>query len=289
MRHLARIWLALPLLLLAAPPARSQETTDRLRETMAAIAAGETGAERRAAITERLRAAGVEFELQEFLDQKQRMGTNVIARVPGQVARTLLIGAHYDRVAVGRGVVDNGGACAALVELLRSIKASPLARHTLTVLFFDLEEGGLIGSRAYLERLGPDARPAHAINVDIFAYGDSIFATASQPDGPLLRALREAGATLGVPVRDAPLARYPGSDHQSMVAAGLDTAGIALIDGADIDGVLGIGPLDKTRLGTGPRILTIIHSPRDTLDEARPDDVAKGVRVLEQLIRRLDQ
>jgi Zn-dependent M28 family amino/carboxypeptidase len=174
------------------------------------------------------------------------------------------------------------------VELLRSIKAAPLAKHTLVVLFFDLEEGGLGGSRAYLERLGADARPAYAINLDIFAYGDSLFATASNPDGPLLRALRGAATSAGLPVRDAPISRYPGSDHQSMAAAGLDTLGLALVDTADIDGVLKTGPVDPTKLGSGPRILSIIHSPHDTMDEARVEDVAKGIRVLEQLIRTLD-
>ena len=287
--HRVRGWLALLLLLLAAAPGRSQQAADRLRETMTAIASGETSAERRTAITDRLRAAGIDFDLQEFVDQKKRAGTNVVARVRGQGGRTLLIGAHYDRVGVGRGVVDNGGACAALVELLLSVRASPLGRHTLVVLFFDLEEGGLVGSRDYFERLAPDARPAYAINVDIFAYGDSIFATASHPAGPLLRALREAGASAGMPVRDVPVMQYPGSDHQSMIAAGLETLGLALVDGADVDGILAAGGPNSLNLGKGPRILSIIHSPRDTMDEARPDDVAKGARLLEELIRRLDR
>jgi hypothetical protein len=60
------------------------------------------------------------------------------------------------------------------------------------------------------------------------------------------------------------------------------------VDAADIDGVLKTGPVDPTKLGSGPRILSIIHSPHDTMDEARVEDVAKGIRVLEQLIRTLD-
>ena len=35
------------------------------------------------------------------------------------------------------------------------------------------------------------------------------------------------------------LNRYPGSDHQSMMAAGVETVGVALVDKADIEGILG--------------------------------------------------
>ena len=73
-----------------------------------------------------------------------------------------------------------------------------------------------------------------------------------------------------------------------MMNAGLETLGLALVDTADIDGVLAIGG-GKLTLGKGPRILTIIHSPNDTLAEVRPEQRARGSTVLEQLIRAMDR
>ncbi|HEX5110506.1 MAG TPA: M28 family peptidase [Vicinamibacterales bacterium] len=273
--------------MLPAAYATPQQRSDELRTTLTAIADGDGSAGRRAAIVAALRAAGVELELQEFVDRRQRPGTNIVARIPGP-GRRLLVAAHYDRVAVGRGVVDNGGACAALVDLLRTLKTAPLARHALDVVFFDLEEAGLAGSRAYFART-PAPRPEHAINLDVFAYGDALFATASNPDGPLMRALREAGHALNLPVRDAPVARYPGSDHRSMMDAKIDTLGIALVDAPDIDIVLASGTRGAGTPNAGARVLTIIHSPRDTLAEARADDIVKGVSALEQLLRTIDR
>ena len=282
-------WAALTLVAIGLPAAnaRPQQLADGIPAMLSAIADGDGSAGRRAAIVAALRSVGIEFELQEFVDRQNRSGTNIVARLSGPGGR-LLVGAHYDRVAVGGGVVDNGGACAALVDLLRILKASPLERHALEVVFFDLEEGGLSGSRAYFARKA-EPLPERALNLDIFAYGDALFVTASDPDGPMLRALREAGRASNLAVRDAPIDRYPASDHRSMMEATIDTLGIALVDAADVDVVLGSGTRGAGTPGAAARVLTIIHSPRDTLAEAKPDDIVRGVSALERLLRTIDR
>jgi Zn-dependent M28 family amino/carboxypeptidase len=195
----------------------------------------------------------------------------------------MVVGAHLDRVSVGRGAVDNGASCAALIEIAAAIKASPLTRATLQIVFFDREEVGLVGSRAFFAAAG--RRVDYAINMDIFAYGDTIFATASHADGMLLRLLKMAADESRLPVRDVPRNRYPTSDHISMMNAGVETLGLALIDAADVDGVLAMGANGAAR----PRILTIIHTPNDTLNEVRPAEVARGIAMVERLIRAVDR
>jgi hypothetical protein len=61
-----------------------------------------------------------------------------------------------------------------------------------------------------------------------------------------------------LPVRDVPRASYPGSDHQTMMSAGVETLGIALVDSTEIDGTVGIAT-GRLKPGQGPRVLQIIH------------------------------
>lgn len=271
-----RIFLAAFLVLVQVP----RTPADQLRETTASIAAGATTADRRTAITDRLKAAGVDFHVEEFVSGT-RSGANIVATLPGKTeSRTLLLGAHYDRVARGRGAVDNAASCAVLLELVERLKSRPVAT-TVTVVFFDLEELGLLGSRSYFQTHAGSALPAQAMNFDIFGYGETFFVTPSKADGPLLASLQQAAAELGFPVRSFPIAQYPSSDHRAMASAGIETLGVTLIDGSEIDSVVAPGPARS-------RILSLIHTDADTMDQIREQDMAKALPVLERTIRLLD-
>ena len=261
-----------------------QDATARITASLNAIVSGDNNAARRDAIVAQLKAAGVDPVVEPF-GEGRAAGTNVVVTLPVIGTKTIVIGAHLDRVSVGRGAVDNGGSCAVLIELVAAFKASPLARSTLRVVFFDREENGLVGSRMHFS--APGHRADYALNLDVFAYGDTIFATGSRPDGVLLRSLRAAGEATGLPVRDVPPDRYPGSDHQTMINAQIETVGLALVDKADVDGILAMAP-SKMTAGQAPKVLRIIHTPNDTMAEVRVDQMTRGLALVEQLIRRLD-
>ena len=71
---------------------------------VARISAGADTAARGQAITSRLDAMGVTWR-EEAFEQKDKHGRNLLADLGGKAdAPLLLIGAHYDRVAVGHGV-----------------------------------------------------------------------------------------------------------------------------------------------------------------------------------------
>jgi aminopeptidase S len=259
----------------------SGEPAVRLRETTAGIAAGTSTTERGAAITDHLKSAGVTFHVEEFRDGT-RSGTNIVATIPAKAAsRTLLLGAHYDRVARGRGAVDNAASCAVLVELIERLKSKPLSNTTMTIVFFDLEEIGLVGSRSYFQTLSNSAIPNQAINLDIFGYGETFFVSPSTPSGSLMTFLKQAASETGFPIRSIPITQYPLSDHVSMARAGVETIGIALIDGSEIDSVITPGAVP-------PRILSMIHTDADTMEQVREQDMAKALPVLERTIRLLD-
>jgi aminopeptidase S len=267
-----------------AAPASAQELA-RVQASVSAIAANDGNGQRRDAILKSLSALDVTAESQAF-GEGTRAGVNLVVTLPGRESRVILVGAHYDRVPVGQGAVDNGASCAVLIELISAFKASPLGRYTLKFVFFDQEELGLLGSRAYLA--AKSDRPAYAVNLDVFAYGDSLFATPSRTDSVLAKALQAAAEAQRLPVTMVPANRYPGSDHQSMMAAGIETVGVALVDKADVEGVLAAPPSALVP-GKGPRILTIIHTPADTLAEVRAEQVVRAIPVVEQMIRTIDR
>ncbi|NJK62291.1 MAG: M28 family peptidase [Synechococcaceae cyanobacterium SM2_3_1] len=70
----------------------------------------------------------------------------------------ILVGAHYDAVPASPGADDNATGLAVLLELVRSISQLPL-RRPLWFVAFDLEEQGLLGSRAYAHHLRTHGQP----------------------------------------------------------------------------------------------------------------------------------
>jgi Zn-dependent M28 family amino/carboxypeptidase len=270
------------LLLLCCLPAASLARQAPFLDVVGQITAGADSAGRRLALTKLLDADNLPHDLEQF-SFPNFAGANIVVNIPAiQPHGTLLIGAHYDRVGVGQGAVDNAASCAVLLRLLADVRSRPLTSFSVTGVFFDLEERGLVGSQAYFAAHQNAARPAAALNLDIFGYGDTFFVTASSETMPLLGALRQATSASTIHLREVSRSQYPASDHRIMMTAGLDTIGLALIDGSEIDSI--IQPRDAP-----PRIMTIIHTPADTSEKIQPADVDRGFRVLEQAIRSADQ
>jgi len=277
----SRIALTICLIISASAAAAAQQAADFMEQT-AAIAKGQDTAGRRRAITDSLQTAGIEYRLEEF-SLPRFSGTNIVVDIPGKdTSKVFLLSAHYDRVSVGQGAVDNAASCAVLLELLKEFKRNPLNNFSIRGLFFDLEEAGLVGSQAYLASIRDKQMPADAVNLDIFGYGDTLFAAASSAEGSLAKALQRAAQETSLHVRLVEPARYPASDHRPMIAAGIETLGLSLIDGAEIDPIL-------QRSAQTPRILTIIHTAQDTTDNIRGSDIEKAFPVLLQTIRGVDE
>lgn len=151
----------------------------------------------RAALVQRLAKAGVAplpagYE-QRFpvtgRDTSLREGVNVLAMVRGtDTSRVLVISAHYDHVGVRGGTVfngadDNASGTAAVLALAERYAHSP-PRHTMIFAFFDGEETGLHGSRAFVAAPPvPLARIAANVNLDMVARLDKneLYAAGASP------------------------------------------------------------------------------------------------------------
>jgi len=79
---------------------------------------------------------------------------NLICVLPGRTDRVIIIGAHFDHVAVGEGAVDNWSGAALLPSLYQSLKATPRG-HTFVFVAFTAEEQGLVGSHFYVRQMSP--------------------------------------------------------------------------------------------------------------------------------------
>lgn len=82
---------------------------------------------------------------------------NIIVEMPGRgegglADEVLVFGAHFDAVVRAPGADDNGTGTVALLEMARLLKDRPMQR-TVRLAFFNLEEVGLVGSRAYVESI----------------------------------------------------------------------------------------------------------------------------------------
>lgn len=94
---------------------------------------------------------------------ERQNGFNVIGELPGTdlANEIVLIGAHFDSWHGATGATDNGTGSAAMMEVLRIIKAAGLKpRRTIRIALWGAEEQGLLGSRAYAEKyLGTPENP----------------------------------------------------------------------------------------------------------------------------------
>ena len=83
---------------------------------------------------------------------KKRKEPNVICVLPGETDEVILVGAHFDHVSKGNGVVDNWSGASLLPSLFQSLLGSK-RKHTFVFVGFTGEEDGFIGSEFYVKQL----------------------------------------------------------------------------------------------------------------------------------------
>jgi Peptidase family M28 len=77
---------------------------------------------------------------------------NLICTLPGTSDKTFIVGAHYDHVSEGEGVVDNWSGASLLPSLYEGMKVVP-RKHTFIFIGFTAEEQGEVGSHFYAEHM----------------------------------------------------------------------------------------------------------------------------------------
>lgn len=117
-------------------------------------------------IQQALQAAGWTTQVQRF-----EGGVNLYASRAGSEpgSGSIILGAHYDTVENSPGADDNATSVATVLEAARLLGAQPTARD-LTLVFFDLEESGLLGSKAFVDQIVQKETTQAAIILDMMGY-----------------------------------------------------------------------------------------------------------------------
>ena len=187
------------------------------------------------------------IELRPQIQQATAIGTryrqaghvqNILARLPGSDpnGEAVLVMAHYDGVEAGPAASDDGAGSAALLEMLRALRARkrPLA-HDVVALFTDGEEAGLLGAAAFV-REHPWAKDvAVVLNFEARGTTGRSFMFETGPGNlDAARALRSAGDPTAGSVYATIYRTLPNDTDLSEVAVlGLPALNFAFADGVE--------------------------------------------------------
>lgn len=293
---------AAALLLLAVVPAAAQPVVEPSPEDPAWVRpelqrlVRPDNAGRLAALKAMLDEKQIPYAVQDFPGSPESGGVaghNVVVTL-GDGPRDLVLGAHYDAVIQdnGRavdGLVDNGASVVALVRAAEAFSAYS-AKHRIIIIFFDQEELGLLGSKAWLAQ-ADRSRIDAAVIFDVDAYGDTFIYGGMKSDTQgQVRASMDAICARRV-LDCLRFDNFPPSDDQSFAAAGIPVVSVGqqpAVDAHQLWLLMHKGSESGLAPGVVPRVFTLIHTPADRMSAVEPRAVERAFVMAFDLIQDLD-
>lgn len=194
---------------------------------------------------------------------------NLICVLPGESDSVILVGAHYDHLDAGDGVVDNWSGASLLPSLYQSLSEGQ-RRYTLIFAAFAGEEKELVGSRFYVKNLSADQlkKIRAMVCIDTLGLGPTQV-WVSRSDKELVGAFAAIAHVMNLPVTRVDVDGVGYSDEESFVAKNIP-----------VIMVHSINSLEK---------LQILHSHTDSYRALRFDDYYASYRLLSGYLTYLDQ
>lgn len=192
---------------------------------------------------------------------------DLICVLPGQTDQTIVVGAHFDHVSVGDGVVDNWSGASLLPTLYQGLRTQP-RRHTFIFIAFTGEEKGELGSQAYVHRMSKEevARTEAMVNMDTLGLGPTVM-WLSHADPQLAEALRAVARSLSLPLGVVNVDGVGSSDSEEFARRKIRRITI-----------------HSVTQQTWP----ILHSPQDNMKAIHLDDYYDSYRLIEGYLVYLD-
>jgi Zn-dependent M28 family amino/carboxypeptidase len=194
---------------------------------------------------------------------------NVICMLPGSSENAIIVGAHFDHVDAGNGVIDNWSGASLLPSLYEAVKREP-RKHTYAFIGFTDEERGLVGSHYYAKQMTKDqvAMTDAMINMDTLGLGPTEV-WADHSDKKLAGVLAYIAKKLTLPLTGMNVGQNS-TDSESFAERKIPRITIHSL----------------TQEAWDARIL---HSSKDRLSAVRFDDYYQTYKLLAAYISFLDQ
>ncbi len=195
---------------------------------------------------------------------------NLICVLTGSTDGVIIVGAHFDHVSTGDGVVDNWSGASLLPSLYQALKVEP-RKHTYIFIGFTDEERGELGSKYYASRMTkPEVAATDAmVNMDTLGL-TSTKVWASHSDKQLIAALVFVAKQL------------------NMTVGGVDVEFIGSTDSVQF-AVRKIPAITIHSLTQASWDARILHTSKDKLREINLDEYYKTYRLISAYLAALDQ
>lgn len=195
---------------------------------------------------------------------------NVVCKLPGTSDRTILVGAHFDRVPAGDGVVDNWSGASLLPSLYEAIRHEP-RKHTYIFLGFTDEEAGEVGSQFYARQMAKEevALTDAMVNMDTLGLAPTEVWT-SHSDKRLTSMLLYVAKQLKVPLTGVNIEQVGSTDSEQFAARKIPSITIHSLT------------LETWNAH-------ILHTSRDKISAIRLNDYYESYKLIAAYIAFLDQ
>jgi carboxypeptidase Q len=175
----------------------------------------------------------VEFDIKADIYENSLDSFNIVGEIPGGSKKDelVMVGAHFDSWQGGTGATDNGAGSAVMMEVMRVLKSLHTEMdRTVRIVLWSGEEGGLLGSKAYVKAHFADPEkmnlmPEHSKVSAYYNYDNGtgkvrgVYLQGNDMARPIfeswLAPLKDLGATT------ATIRNTAGTDHLSFDAVGI--------------------------------------------------------------------
>ena len=193
---------------------------------------------------------------------------NVICVLPGTSDQVIIVGAHFDHVAEGSGVVDNWSGASLLPSLYQALKDQP-RKHTFIFIGFTDEEKGEVGSHFYVQQMTKEqvAATDAMVNMDTLGLGPSEI-WMSHSDKELIHMLAKVAKATNLPVTGMNVDNVGSTDSEQFVKRNIPRITIHSVRQETWD---------------------ILHSPQDKISKINLADYYQSYSLIAAYLAYIDQ
>lgn len=199
-------------------------------------------------------------------DVPNRRGINLSCRTNAQQQKTIVVGAHYDKVSEGRGVADNWSGSILLPILFEQMDQHD-TRHIFQFVAFGFEEEEMIGSKAFVDELAKNAVTPVVAMINLDTLGMKPVVVDPRSDRKLDCLVQQLARERDIPIGDHKYLHEITGDWEPFKKEGIP--------------ILNLHSLDRRGLG-------VIHTKRDRISAVKFDIYYQTYQLISELLLHLD-